>query len=100
MYDNKGKEVCNNIIKNNFSKTATLKKLRLRDLAGKAKNLIIDKTVTRKEELGEINIEELEYKYQVFAIRRRNDFFYNSFTRSPMHALALGLVNVIEIILY
>ena len=53
MYDNKGKEVCNNIIKNNFSKTATLKKLRLRDLAGKAKNLIIDKTVTRKEELGE-----------------------------------------------
>ena len=56
--------------------------------------------MARKEELDGIDIEESEHKYSDFAIRRRNNFYYNNFTRSLMHLLGLGLVNAITIILY
>ena len=83
-----------------MSKKDASKKLRPHNFIGKTKNLIIDKAMARKEELGEVDIEELEHKYLAFAIRRRNNFCYNSFTGSPMHLLGLSLVNAIITILY
>ena len=67
--DKKWKEICNSIIFNNLSKTATLKKLKAHNCTSEAKNINIENAIARKEELGEINIQESEYKYPSFAIR-------------------------------
>ena len=46
-----------------------LKKLKLYNNSCKAKNAIINNALAQKEELIEVNIQELEYKYPAFVIR-------------------------------
>ena len=47
--------------------------------------------MARKDELEEMNFKDLEYKCLAFPIRLRNDYYYDSFTGSPMSNLGLDL---------
>ena len=82
----------------NLSKTVVLQKLKLHNCAGKVKNAIINGAIAKKDELGEVYIQELELKHPSFAIRKK--FYFKSSTESTAHLLGLGLVNIIILIIY
>ena len=100
MQDRNGLETCNRIVYTNLNKKAALKKLKPRNHIGDAKNTIINNIMARKEELEEICQKDSECKHPSFIIRQRNNFYYKSFTRSPMHDLELGLACSITSITY
>ena len=76
-----------------LSRNKTLKKLKPHDHTGEAKGIIIDNALARKEELGESKTEDAEHEHPTFAVMRRNNFCYRSFTASTMHLIFLGLVH-------
>ena len=69
MQENKGIEVYDDIICNNLAKIAATKKSKPCDFTGEAKNLIRNNAICRKEELGDMNIQDSEHAYPSFAIR-------------------------------
>ena len=71
--DNKGKEICNNIVFRNSSKTAALKKIEYFACTGEAKNLIINKAIAQKNELEEFYIQESERRHSPFLTRQRKN---------------------------
>lgn len=100
MQNNKGKEVCDDIVFRNLSKSAALKKLKPHNHPGNAKNAIINITLAGKEELGEDDIQESEHKHPAYVIMQRNNFCCNRFMGSPMHLMGLELVSAIMSIIY
>jgi len=85
----KGKEIYDDIVYRELSKTDALKKLKPYNYTGEAKNAIINNAIARKEELDDENICESENGFPSFAIRSRNNLCFNSFTGSPMHLMGL-----------
>ena len=70
-----------------------LKKLKPCNYTSKAKQVIINNAITQKEELDGADSQESEYRYSLFSINERSNFCFSSFTGSPIHLLALGLVS-------
>ena len=93
IQDEKGREVCNQIVCENLSRNKSLRILKPYNHTGEANNIIIDNALARKEELGESNTEDVEHDHPTFAVMRRNNFCYRSFTASTMHLIFLGLVH-------
>jgi len=100
MQEKKGKEIYRDIVHGSLNKTDALKKLKPYNFTGDAKNLIISSAFAKKEALEDCNNNDTENDYPSFAIRQRNNFCYSSFTGSPMHLLALGLVSTVMSIVF
>ena len=62
LQDRKGCKVCKKIMCNNLITIATLKNLKLRNFADKAKNVVINNALTRKDKLSNVNIADLKCK--------------------------------------
>ena len=100
MQNRKVFETCNKIIYENLGKWAAVKKFKLHNWTGNAKNTMVNIAMAKKEELDEAHHKDSECKCPDFAISERNDFYYGSFTGSPMCSLGLGLVCSITPITY
>ena len=74
IQERKGKQTCNEIVHDNLSKTAALKKLKPYNYTGDAKNTIINNAIARKEELEEAHVTNTEHKFPDYSINRRNNF--------------------------
>ena len=83
-----------------MSKKAVFKKLKLQNITGEAKSIVIKKAIARKEELDEVSTQESEHKHSAFIIRQKNNFYYCSFAGSLMRSLRLRLLNTITTILF
>ena len=91
--EKKGKEVCDEIVYQNLSKTDALKNIKPHNCTGEAKNAIISNTITQKEELDYADARDIEYEFPNIAIRQRNNFCFSSLVGSTVYLLTLGLVS-------
>ena len=69
-----------------------LKKLKLCNYSGEAKQVIINNTIAQKKELDNTDSRESEHRYPLFAINERNNFCFSSFTSSPVRVLVSNII--------
>ena len=83
----------NEIVHKNLNKTAALKKLKVYNLIGEAKNKIINNVLVRKEELSYSTTTDSENDYLKFTVLMRNNFCYRNFIASTIHLIFIGILN-------